>query len=107
MIDDAVVVLCAVPADFNTEGLAEDLVTRSLAACVQIGSEVRSVYRWQGAIETSSERILVIKTRRRLFAALEAAIRAAHPYEVPEIVALDVSAGSLPYLDWLEAATAP
>lgn len=102
----AIVVLCTVPADFDAEGLARELVERSLAACVQIGPGLNSVYRWQGAIERSAERLLLIKSRRGLFAALEAAIKARHPYEVPEIVALDVSAGHAPYLDWLAASTA-
>lgn len=102
----AIVVLCAVPADFDAEGLASELVERSLAACVQIGPGVRSIYRWQGAVEKSEERLLLIKSRRELFASLEAAIKDRHPYEVPEIVALDVSVGHAPYLDWLAASTA-
>jgi len=103
---EAIVVLCAVPLNFDAERLARELVERSLAACVQIGPGVNSVYRWQGAVEKSEERLLLIKSRRGLFAALEAAIKARHPYEVPEIVALDVSVGHAPYLDWLAASTA-
>jgi len=102
----AIVVLCAVPLHFDAERLASELVEGSLAACVQIGPAVNSVYRWRGAVEKSEERLLLIKSRRELFAALEAAIKARHPYEVPEIVALDVSAGHAPYLDWLAGATA-
>jgi periplasmic divalent cation tolerance protein len=103
---EAIVVLCTVPSDFDAERLARELVERSLAACVQIGPGVASVYRWQGATEKSEERLLVIKSRRALFGVLEAAIKARHPYEVPEIIALDVSAGHAPYLDWLAASTA-
>ncbi len=102
---DAIVVLCAVPGDFDAEGLAAELVDRSLAACVQIGPGVTSVYRWQGAVERSGERILLIKSRSALFGALETAIKARHPYEVPEIIALKVSDGHAPYLDWLAAST--
>jgi len=105
-MNEAIVVLCAVPLDFDAERLASELVERALAACVQIGPGLNSVYRWQGAVEKSEERLLLIKSRRGLFAALEAAIKARHPYEVPEIVALDVSAGHAPYLDWLAASTA-
>jgi periplasmic divalent cation tolerance protein len=101
----AIVVLCTVPADFDALGLASELVERSLAACVQIGPGVTSVYRWQGALEQSEEKILLIKSRSELFGALENAIKARHPYEVPEIVALEVSAGHAPYLDWLAAST--
>ena len=106
MTSEAVIVLCTVPSNFDAEGLAGELVDLSLAACVQIGPPVNSVYRWHGAVEKSEERLLLIKSRRGLFSALEAAIKARHPYEVPEILALDVSAGHAPYLDWLAAATA-
>lgn len=103
---EAIVVLCTVPLDFDAESLARELVEGSLAACVQIGPAVNSVYRWQGAVEKNEERLVLIKSRRELFGALEAAIRGRHPYEVPEIIALDVSAGHPPYLDWLAASTA-
>jgi periplasmic divalent cation tolerance protein len=103
---DAIVVLCAVPADFDAERLARELVERSLAACVQIGPGVTSVYRWQGALEKSAEKLLLIKSCSGLFAALEAAIKARHPYQVPEIIALPVSDGHAPYLEWLAASTA-
>ena len=102
----AIVVLCTVPLDFDAKRLANELVERSLAACVQIGPGVSSVYRWQGAVETTEERLLIIKTRCELFGAIEAAIKTRHPYEVPEIIALDVSGGHAPYLDWLAASTA-
>lgn len=103
---EAIVVLCTVPVDFDAESLASELVERSLAACVQIASGVTSVYKWQGALEKSQERLLLIKSRRELFGAIEAAIKAGHPYDVPEIIALPVSVGHGPYLDWLAAATA-
>lgn len=103
---EAIVVLCTVPLDFDAERLASELVERSLAACVQIGPGVRSIYRWQGAVERNEERLLIVKTRPELFGALETAIKARHPYEVPEIVALKVSGGHAPYLDWLAASTA-
>lgn len=106
MTPEAIVVLCTVPADFDAEGLASELVERSLAACVQIGTGVTSVYRWDGALEKSAEKVLLIKSRSALFGPLQAAIKARHPYEVPEIIALPVSAGHAPYLDWLAASTA-
>lgn len=103
---DAIVVLFTVPLDFDAERLAAELVERSLAACVQIGPGVTSVYRWQGAVEKGAEKILLIKSRAGIFGALEAAIKARHPYEVPEIIALPVSDGHAPYLEWLAASTA-
>lgn len=104
-LPQAVVVLCAVPPEFDAESLARDLVERSLAACVQVGLGVTSVYRWKGVVEKSSETLLLIKTRRGLFSGVEAAIRARHPYDVPEIIALSVSDGHAPYLAWLAEAT--
>lgn len=103
---DAIVVLCAVPVDFPCEELAGELVRAALAACVQIGPPITSVYGWKGQVETSAERLLILKTRASRFGALEAAIRARHPYEVPEIVALPLVAAHAPYLAWLEAMTA-
>ena len=101
-----VVILCAVPEDFDAEPLARALLAQSLAACVQVGSAITSLYRWKGAVEKSRERLLLIKTRAELFPKVEAAIRALHPYEVPEIIALPVSEGHAPYLAWLAAETA-
>lgn len=101
-----VVILCAVPEDFDAEPLARALLAQSLAACVQVGSPITSIYRWKGAVEKSRERLLLIKTRAELFPKVEAAIRALHPYEVPEIIALPVSEGHAPYLAWLAAETA-
>jgi periplasmic divalent cation tolerance protein len=105
-MSEAIVVLCTVPPDFDAENLARDLVGRSLAACVQLGPSISSVYQWQGALERSEERLILIKSRRERFDAIEKAIKALHPYEVPEIIALDVSDGHAPYLAWLGAATA-
>lgn len=103
---DPIVILCTVPADFDAEPLAANLVERSLAACVQTGLAVRSTYRWKGATEKSEERLVLIKTTRRRFAEVESAIRAVHPYDVPEIIALNVSAGHAPYLAWMAEGTA-
>ena len=78
------------------------LVERRLAACVnEIGAPVRSVYRWKGKVETAEEFLLVIKTTKRRFAALRAAIVELHSYDVPEIIALPVVEGSRAYLDWI------
>ena len=98
---EAIVVLCAVPEDFDAEGLGKALVQQSLAACVQVGAVVTSIYRWKGSTEKSLERLILIKTRSELFSRVEAAIRAAHPYEVPEIIAMPVCAGHAPYLAWI------
>ena len=106
MTADAIVVLCAVPTDFDAESLASELVEQSIAACVQIGACVTSIYKWQGALEKSQEKLLIIKSRGERFDAIEAAIKARHPYSVPEVIVLPVLAGHAPYLEWLAAATA-
>jgi periplasmic divalent cation tolerance protein len=86
--------------------VAARLVDSRLAACVGITARVRSVYRWKGQIEDAEEWALTIKTRGELYARVEAAIREAHSYEVPEILAVPVAAGWPAYLEWLEAETA-
>lgn len=86
--------------------MAERLLDSRLAACVGITPRVRSVYRWKGEIEDSEEWALTIKTRAELYPRVEAAIREAHSYEVPEILAVPVVAGWPAYLDWVDAETA-
>jgi periplasmic divalent cation tolerance protein len=81
--------------------LARALVERRLAACVQIAGPVKSVYRWQGTIETADEWQCWIKTTRERFVAVERAIRELHTYTVPEIIAVPIVAGSADYLKWL------
>ncbi|HEY2974209.1 MAG TPA: divalent-cation tolerance protein CutA [Pyrinomonadaceae bacterium] len=82
--------------------LAEMLVEKRLAACVQILPEMESVYRWQGKVERQREVLLIAKTTRSRFEELETEVRALHSYETPEIVALPLTAGSGPYLEWLK-----
>lgn len=86
--------------------IADRLVETRLAACAAITPKVLSIYRWKGAIESSEEWGLTIKTRRDLFEALCVEIRKLHSYEVPEILALPIIAGSEDYLNWLDAALA-
>ena len=85
--------------------IARLLVERRLAACVQVLGPITSTYRWQGAIDTAQEWQCWAKTRRELFDEVETAIRQAHPYEVPEILAVPIVAASRSYLAWLEAET--
>jgi len=95
------VVLCTCPSGDASEALARALVGEKLAACVNLLPSVRSIYRWNGAVETAEESLLVIKTTMEHYAALEARIRALHPYEIPEIIALPIAAGLPQYLHWL------
>jgi len=97
---DAVVCLVTTPPG-EAGPIAEALVARELAACVNIVPQVLSVYRWKGAVEHDDETLLVIKTTRDAVAALNDALGELHPYETFELVALDVAGGSPDYLDWI------
>jgi periplasmic divalent cation tolerance protein len=100
---DKIVILCTC-ADADEAGrLARSLVEARLAACVNVIPQVRSYYRWKGAMESSEEYLLAIKSSRQLFDALQAHIAKLHSYEVPEILALPVVAGSEDYMNWLDA----
>jgi periplasmic divalent cation tolerance protein len=103
---DAIVVLCTCPDQTSADLLCEQLLNQRLAACINQLPGVTSVYRWQGKVERATEIQLIIKSRQLLFAELQACIQANHPYEVPELLALPVSAGLPAYLDWLSGETA-
>lgn len=102
---DPIVVLITAQNREEAIRLADMLVGAHLAACVQILPEMESVYRWQGAIERQAEVLLLAKTTKRRFAELEREVRALHSYDVPEIVAVPIVAGSAPYLRWLDEET--
>src|ERR671926_1475021 len=101
MDDDPIVVFMTAANGEEATRLADMLVGAHLAACVQILPEIESVYRWQGKIERQSEILLLAKTTNDKFEELEREVRALHSYEIPEIVAVPVIAGSAPYLEWL------
>ncbi|MFD9130249.1 divalent-cation tolerance protein CutA [Kitasatospora sp. NPDC059571] len=86
--------------------LARSAVAAHLAACAQVDGPITSVYRWQGGVETAREWRVVLKTTADRYPALEAHLRAGHAYEVPEVVAVPVVAGSADYLAWVRAGTA-
>ena len=85
----------------EAERIAAALVERRLAGCVQIVGPVRSVYRWQGAVEQAEEWLCLVKTTRGALAAVEAAVRELHSYECPEIIATPIEAASAAYQQWL------
>ena len=95
------VVLVTVPRGGKAESLAEGIVEARLAACVNIVPGAVSIYRWKGRVHRDTESLLVIKTKVSKLLALERWVKARHPYEVPEFVALPVSSGSKKYLSWL------
>lgn len=95
------------PDDASASALARSLVDARLAACASVLPGVRSVYRWQGAVEQATEVLLLVKTWADRIDALVEHVRATHPYELPEVVAVEISAGLAPYLAWLQAETRP
>jgi periplasmic divalent cation tolerance protein len=105
-MDEIVIVLTNLPDRAAAVQLAQELVARRLAACVNVLAECTSVYRWKGAIESAAEVPVLIKTRAGRYAEVEAAIRSLHPYELPEIVAVPVRHGFDEYLQWVADETA-
>ena len=85
--------------------IAETLVSKKLAACVNIIKGVESVYQWQGKIEREKEIQLIIKTQQSLFSQVQNAIQELHDYELPEIVAVPIVTGETNYLNWIKSAT--
>jgi len=105
---DKIVVLVTCASAAQARAIARAVVQRRLAACGNvIGSPLRSIYRWKGQVDSASEFLLILKSSRRRFTALEAAIRRLHTYDVPEIIALPVVAGSRAYLKWLADSLRP
>ena len=98
-------VLTNLPDATTAKSLATQLVEQRLAACVNILAPCQSVYRWRGAVEEASEVPLLIKTAPARYARLEEVIRALHPYELPEIIALPVTQGLPDYLAWVNEET--
>jgi periplasmic divalent cation tolerance protein len=103
---DFVVVLVTAGSADEAARIGRTLVEERLAACANVVGPIRSIYRWKGAVADDAEHLLLLKGRARDVPALEARVRALHGYEVPEILALGVRAGSASYLAWLAEATA-
>jgi periplasmic divalent cation tolerance protein len=102
---DSLLVVTSLPDRESAEKLAALLIERRLAACVNILAPCASVYRWQGEIQRDEEYPLLIKTVQNRYAELETWIRANHPYELPEIIAVSVIHGLPAYLQWVESET--
>lgn len=100
-MEQVLLVMTNMPDAQSAQAMARRLVEQKLAACVNCLPGVRSVYRWQGVVEEAEEVTLLMKTTQVRYAELENAIRAMHSYDVPEIVAMPVTAGWHPYLDWV------
>lgn len=101
MQNQCVIVFCSCPDEPTAATLATTLVVERLAACVNRLSGVRSTYVWQGQVQQDAEVLLIIKTTAARLATLSDRIEALHPYEVPEVVAVDITGGAERYLGWL------
>lgn len=99
---DKIVVFSTCGSEAEAERIASHLIERNLAACVNVIAPVRSFYRWKGEVEDATEWLLMIKSDRSLFDEVRAALESAHSYELPEVLALPVVAGSPNYLAWLD-----
>src|SRR5712692_73604 len=102
---DSIVIFVTAGSEAEAEILATALVEEQLAACVNILSPIRSIYRWEGKVADDREWLLLIKTRAERFAAVEAKVKALHSYQVPEVIALPIVAGAEGYMRWLRGET--
>ncbi|MGE5840583.1 MAG: divalent-cation tolerance protein CutA [Deltaproteobacteria bacterium] len=105
MANEYVQVFTTVEKREDADRIASIVVSKRAVACAQIMGPIRSTYWWKGKVEEAWEWLVMMKTRKDLYSSLEKEIRAAHPYEVPEIIALPIVAGSKPYLQWIEEET--
>lgn len=100
-MSDYLIVLTTMPDNDRCMHLANLLIKRKLAACVNILPRMTSIYQWQGELELGTEHLMMIKTHRDRYAELEQAIRGDHPYELPEIIAVPIDRGLPEYLQWI------
>lgn len=103
MTNEYVLIRTTFPSRRQAEDAAAELVRLRLVACAQVGGPMTSTYRWQGAVESAEEWTCTLKTRRDRFEAVAAALTELHPYDVPEIVAVPIVAGTEAYLRWIDA----
>lgn len=104
-MSEVLLVFTNVPDRSEAERIAEALITEGVAACVNVMAECSSVYHWRGKIERAAEIPVLIKTTREAYPRLENILRKLHPYELPEIIALPISAGLPEYLNWVAQET--
>jgi len=106
MLNEYIQVFTTVEKREDGDRIASTVVNKRVAACAQILGPIHSTYWWKGKVEEAGEWLLMMKTRQDLFPSLEKEIRAVHHYEVPEIIALPIVAGSASYLEWIDDETA-
>lgn len=96
-----ILVLCSCPDQEIATTIAENIVAQHLAACINIIPGIKSIYHWQGNVESAEESLMLIKTHQQKLSSLQNTITTMHPYEVPEIISLDISEGLPKYLQWI------
>lgn len=99
---DYILVMTTAPGSITAKKIANELVDKGVAACVQVLPQMYSVFRWKGRVEHEDEHLLLIKTASACYQTVEDIITGQHPYEVPEIVSLPITGGLPDYLVWLE-----
>lgn len=104
-VEKMVMIYSTFPDTATAKDVGGKLVDHELAACVNIIPQMTSIYRWEGALTSDSETIMLIKTRAVLAAKVIAAVEAAHPYDTPAVLVLEVASGAQGYLDWLASQT--
>lgn len=106
-MSDTLIAFCTCPDSATAERIAQALVNERLAACVNQLPGVRSIYMWQGQVQADQEVLLLIKTTQNQLATVAGRLKALHPYELPELIAVPATAGSEPYLEWVRQTVAP
>ena len=104
-MEDFIVILVTASSEEEAKKIAQSLVEKRLAACVNIIKDVQSVFRWKGKISDEKELLLIIKTRKKLYKNVEEEVKRLHSYEVPEVIALPIISGSKDYLYWIDSET--
>jgi len=104
-LEDFVLILVTTTSEEEARKIALSLVEKKLAACVNLLKDVESIYRWKGKISNEKEVLMLIKTRKKLYKSVEGEVKKLHSYEVPEIIALPIIAGSKDYFYWMDSET--
>jgi periplasmic divalent cation tolerance protein len=105
MQEQLIVVLITAPSALVGEQIAQALLAKRLAACVNQAGAVQSLYHWQGAVHQDEETLLIVKSRMDLFEQLALVVKSLHPYDVPEIIALPIVTGLSDYMNWIVEST--
>lgn len=102
---DFIIILVTASSEEEAKKIAQVLVEKRLAACVNLIKDIRSIFRWKGKLSDENEILLIIKTRKKLYKNVEEEVKSLHSYEVPEIIALPIISGSKDYLYWVDSET--